>query len=154
MMISSKGKVAAVLLAAAAFVGTGVIVTLDDAHAQIATTRTTKAEVREKGLIRLRTAENALASIERRLLEGAEPLSPAAIELQCVWMKRVLEARLDVTEDPGARLHLTEQYVQQVRGMVRTLQQRTAEDVTRVQMTQADYQLADAEYLLAKMQAQ
>ena len=151
-MTSDKGKAAVAVLAAVTFFGMGVVVALDDARGQDgAAGATAGADLREKAQARVRAAEKVLDALEARL-QGGDVITPSFLDLQAGWMRRLAEARLDATDDPAARARATEQYAQQCRDMLAILERRRGQDVSNVQRAQGEYHLADAEYVLAKMQ--
>ena len=151
MMTLGKHSAAVAVLAAVIVFGTGVGVTLDVARGQAAAPAAAGAALREKAVARVRAAEKVLAVLEQRVQAG-EALTPAVLELQGRSMRRLADARIDAADDAAGRVRAAEQYVQQCRDMLAMLERRRGQDVTGFQMAQAECDLADAEYMLAKAQ--
>jgi hypothetical protein len=151
MITLTKGRAAVAVLAVVTFLGTGAVVTSDDARGQNAAASATGAHVREKAQARARAAEKVLAALEARVQAG-DAITVAFLDLQAGWMRRLAEARIDATDDSAARVRAAEQHVQKCRDMQAMLERRKGQDVSNVQLAQGEYHLADAEYLLAKMQ--
>ena len=152
MLTLRKGKAAAVVLATVTFLVAGVIVRWDDARGgNPPAAGAMGAELRQKAEARVRAAESLLTRLEQRR-QANEPLTPAFVEFRGAAQRRLAEARIDATDDPAARVRAAEQNVQQCRDMLAVLEQRKAQDVSFVQIAQGEYYVADAEYLLAKMQ--
>ena len=156
MMTLTKLKTVAALVAVASLLTTGVFITADrGAHAEDAQRLAPQpgdAQVRNKSTIRVTAAENLLAEIEARERAG-DPLTPSFVDLKADAFRYLADARIDAAPDAISRTRAAEQYVQQCRDMLGILQKRLGNDVTRVSIAQGAYHLANAEYLLAKLQS-
>ena len=161
MMTWTKVKVAAAVVAVASVVGTGTAVTVSRGtakaqdRAELAAAQGGGAAlVREKAAERVKYAEQVLVHLNARLQAG-EAQTPTFIELQTASLRRLAEARIDATNDRNAQIKAVEEYVRGVRETATILQKRfdAGVDVSRVQVAQGQYHVADAEYLLAKLQA-
>jgi hypothetical protein len=114
-----------------------------------------KAAVRERAAARVRAAEDLLELLRQREQAG-EAVTVALMDLKAAAQRRLAEARIDATDVPAERIRAAEEYVGQARQMLEVLQQRrqAGADVTRLETAQGACSLADAEYLLAKLQAE
>ena len=152
-MTVRKAKTA-VALAAVTLLATGVIVRMNDARGQNAPARAPGTELGQKAQARVKAAENVLTSLEKRIEGQAEPFTPSFIELLARCHRRLAEARIEATDDPAARVRAAEQYLEQSRRTLAMLEARrkVGADVTYVEVALGTYEVADAEYLLVKMQ--
>lgn len=164
MITSTKTKAAAGLLAIAAVVGAGTLVTVGrgaalarpgpSVPADSGRAAAAAADLREKAAARVNAAEQLVQHIDARVQAG-EAMTPTFVDLRMTALRRLAEARVDAAENRGAAVQAAEQYVEQIRAAVGILRKRfeAGVDVSRLQVSQAQYQLADAEYFLAKLRA-
>jgi RNA polymerase sigma factor (sigma-70 family) len=156
MMNLTKLKAAAAVLAVAAVVGTGTAITVHRGSAQAQDGPTAAAaggaRLADKAAARVRAAEAVVQSLARRQ-EAGEPLTPEYIELKSVAQRRLTEARMEAAGSPAARAQAAEQGVEQSRANLKIVKARfdAGLDVSDVQVRQAEYYVADAEYVLAKV---
>jgi hypothetical protein len=151
MMHWKKGTTALAVLAVVASCGTGVILTFNNAQGHQAAKEPVAADIQQKAQARVQAAENVLTFIDKRIEAGAEPLTPSFIELRGRAQRRLAEAQIDAAADTAARRRAAERYVQQSRESLAQLEKRMGQDVTQFGLAQARYEVADAEYLLAKI---
>jgi len=158
MMTWTKIKAIAAVVLLAFAVGGGVVVTtrlvgaqgLKQNVAQAAPPAGTEAD---KLTARVTAAQEVVDALQRREQER-EPLTPTFIELRAVSRRRLAEAQIEATNDPAARLRIAQQYAKESRDYLQVLINRmmARTDVSSLQVAQWKYHLADAEYLLAKLQ--
>jgi hypothetical protein len=159
MMTWTKIKTAAAILAVASLVGTGAVLTVNRARAQgpaaaAAARPSNAAQVRQAATARVLAAEKLVAWMDQEINPGQIPLTPDFVERALSAGRRLAEARVDAAPDDfPARVRAAEEYVRHCRTMLDLLGRRKGQDVTQVQVSQGAYYLADAEYLLAKLQS-
>jgi hypothetical protein len=112
-----------------------------------------EGELREKSAARVKAAEQLVESLQAELNVGNVALTPYFVETKLIAGRRLAEARMEAADDRNARLRAAEQYVEQCRDMLKILASRKWQNVTASGVVQGKYFLADAEYLLAKVQA-
>jgi RNA polymerase sigma factor (sigma-70 family) len=154
MMTLTKLKTVAAVAAVASLLTTGLFITINrGAHAQDsqrAAVGNRDAGLRELAAARVQAAQELLATLDQRERAG-DPMTSDFVDLKMTTLRRLVDARIDAADGHAARLRAAEQYVQQCRDLLGILKQRLGNDVTRVGIAQGAYQLADAEYLLAKL---
>ena len=158
MMTWTQIKAVAAIVLIVCALGGGIVLTTRHVGAQGLKQNAAQAApptgpLADKATARVLAAQEAVDALERRAQAG-EPLIPAYVELQAVAKRRLAEAQMEATNDPAARLRIAQQLVKESRDYLGILQQRRAArtDVGDVQIAQWSYHLADAEYLLAKLQ--
>jgi hypothetical protein len=157
-MAWTKSKTIAAVAAVISILGSGAIVGIlhgfaDTPCAAAAALGDNGAErLRDKAIARVRAAEKLLDKLEQRQ-EADEALTPSFVELKAAAQRRLADARIDASEDAESRIREAEEYVSACRKMVGLLNalHETGGDVTSVQVAQAAYYLADAEYLFEKL---
>jgi RNA polymerase sigma factor (sigma-70 family) len=153
MMTWTKLKAAALVVAAASIVGTGTAVTINRVSAQNASSVPgASPAVRAAAANRVAAAEKVIALLEQRLAAG-EPYTPEFTALIATAHRNLAAARIDAADNTAARVRAAEQYVQQCHDALAILERRRGQDITAVGVAQGAYHLADAEYLLATLQA-
>jgi RNA polymerase sigma factor (sigma-70 family) len=159
MMTWTKIKTVAALVLIASAVGSGVIVTTQIVGAQgskqlAAQPRAATGPLADKASARLAAAQDVVTALDIRA-RANEPLTPTFVELQGLARRRLTEAKLEVTDDAGARAAIVQQHIKECRDYHALLKNRmgAGADVSNLQVSQWAYHLADAEYLLAKVQA-
>ena len=159
MMTLAKIKTAAAVVAVASVVGTGAVVAK---HRGLVFAQATPAApatgapgdpVRQTADARVKAAMEVVATIDHRL-EAGEALTPTMVELKAASQRRVAEARIDAAASREERLKAAREHVGQVREFAGILKKRyeAGLDVSRVQLAQANYYVADAEYVVAKLE--
>ena len=158
MMTLAKIKTIAAILLVATAVGSGLfVVTQRGARAQnqsAGQARIAPGQLSQHAAARVQAAQQVVDALNSRA-QAREPLTPTFVELQAMAERRLVEAQMDATDDPAARSKIAEQHLQQCRDTLAMLKNRmqARTDVSDVQVAQEAYHLADAEYLLAKLQA-
>jgi hypothetical protein len=158
MMTWTQIKAVAAVVLIVCALGGGIVVTTRHVGAQgvkqnVAQAAPPTGPLADKLTARVIAAQEVVDALERRA-QAREPLSPAFLELMAVARRRSADAQMEATNDPAARLRIAEQLVKESRDYLGLLEQRrdARTDVSDVQIAQWNYHLADAEYLLAKLQ--
>ena len=158
MMTWTQIKAVAAVVLIVCALGGGVVLTTRHVRAQgvkqnAAQAASPPGPLADKLAARVIAAREVVDALEQRA-QAREPLTPAFIELQAVAKRRLAEAQIEATNDSAARLRIAQQLVKESRDYLNILEQRKAArtDVSDVQVAQWSYHLADAEYLLAKLQ--
>lgn len=163
MMNLTKLKVAAAVVAAATVFGTGAVLTINREMARAQTAPGPSANsavqpggdpIREKLLARVKAAEEIVAKVNERMQAG-EPMTPTFIDLLGTFHRRLADSRIELATDHESRLKAAEQYVEQSTRLLGVVKKRfdAGVEVSRIQLAQAEYYVADAECLLAKLKA-
>ena len=159
MMTVAKIKTAAAVVAVASGVGTGAVVATNRGLVFAQATTATPAAgapgdpVRQTADARVKAAMEVVVTIDQRL-DAGEALTPTMVELKAAAQRRVAEARIDAATSHGERLKAAREHIEQVRAFADILEKRyeAGLDVSRVQLAQANYYVADAEYVVAKLE--
>ena len=159
MMTLAKIKTAAAVVAVASVVGTGAVVAKNRGLVFAQSTPAAPAAgapgdaVRQTADARVKAAMEVVAVIDQRL-EAGEALTPTMVELKAVAQRRVAEARIDAATSREERLKAAREHIEQIRAFAEILKKRyeAGLDVSRVQLAQANYYVADAEYVVAKLE--
>ena len=159
MMTLAKIKTAAAVVALVSVVGTGAVVAKNRGLVFAQATPAAPAagaggdSVRQTADARVKAAMEVVATIDQRL-EAGEALTPSMVELKGAAQRRVVEARIDAAATREERLKAAREHIEQVRAFAEILKKRyeVGLDVSRVQLAQANYYVADAEYVVAKLE--
>lgn len=161
MMTVTKAKLAVVAIAAAAIVGTGAVMTINHeagphgGQAVAATAGGKTATLRAKAQERVRAAENIVAYQDKAAAAG-EAIDVQWAQTRLAALRLAAEARVDAAAgDPAGQVGAAERYVRECRQTAATLKERFGKglDASEVPSLQAEYQIADAEYLLENLRA-
>ena len=89
-------------------------------------------------------------AVQQQRMEGSEALTPAFIELLCEWSRRVCRAEMAVAGGNAARRKAADEHSSRMKELHSTLKDRFEKgiDVSRVQVSQARYFVAEAELWL------
>jgi glutathione S-transferase len=110
------------------------------------------AEVRKAGEARVKAAEEVITAYGAREQAG-EPLSPEFLGRMTGAMRNLAMARLDLATTREQRAQAVEEYLEATRKLLQTVEARLGQDTSRFQLVQAQYEVADAEYLLVRIRA-
>lgn len=157
MMTLAKLKTLAAIFLIASALGTGLFMNLQRgarAQNQPVAASSDGSLLRQRAAARVQAAQQTVDALRQRA-QAREPLTPTFVELQALAERRLVEAQIDATDDPAARAQIVQKYVQQCRDTLAMLnaRMRARTDVSEVQVAQSTYHLADAEYILARLQA-
>jgi hypothetical protein len=111
------------------------------------------SKLKQLAQARLAAAKEVLAALDVRIQAG-EALTPTFLDVQATWYKRECEAALDAAADRAGRIAAVQAYHERADKLLMTLKSRVGQDITRVQLLQGEYLLADAKYWLAKVTAE
>lgn len=146
MMTWTKIKAIAAMLALVSVLGAGTALTINHAGAQQAPAKAA-SELQDRANARVKAAEKVVEILTAQMRSGitsVNELAPA--------QRRLAEARIDAAADAPAKQRAAEDYVKQCRQNVEIVKaQNQAGVVTAAAVPEADYFLADAEYVLAKL---
>ena len=112
----------------------------------------TGGDVRQKAEARMKAAMEVVAALQEREV-AAEPLTPEFAERKLRAYRKLAESRLELASNPAQRLEAAQGYLEQTRQFAGVLEARRGEDVGRVQLTEAQYHVAEAEHWVAKIQS-
>jgi hypothetical protein len=113
------------------------------------------ADLQKLRQARVEAARDVVAELEKRM-EAGEAVTPTFIDLLAESRKRLAEAEVAAAAGQRDRIAAAQRYVERSRETLDLVQARfqAGVDVSRVQVSQAKYRLADAECTLAELRAQ
>jgi len=156
MMIWSKVKGVAAVLAVASVLGAGAVVQIDRARAQgagaAAAPPANAADARVDNVAAVAVAaEKLLDAINQEMKFGNVPLTPDFVDRKGRAQRHLADARIEVATNAADRIKAAETLVTQCREFLALINLRKGQDVTLVQIRQGEYFLADAVLLLRKV---
>ena len=103
---------------------------------------------------RVEAARDVVAELQKRI-EAGEPLTPEFLRLQGDAFEQLADSEIAVADNAGGRVAAAENYVERCSAILKMVDSRFAAglDVSKVQVSQAKYQLADAQCMLAEVKA-
>jgi len=156
MMIWSKVKAVAAVLAVASVLGAGAVVQINRARAQgagaAAAPPANAADARVDNVAAVAVAaEKLLDAINQEMKFGNVPLTPDFVDRKGRAQRHLADARIEVATTAADRIKAAETLVTQCREFLALINLRKGQDVTLVQIRQGEYFLADAVLLLRKV---